>query len=108
MGGITALVFAPPNPSPVPEMKGPLSYNAALGGLHEINGLVVSKTVTVEVQLSIFPMLSVTTRVTVFIPAFEQVKMEGETVIVAIPAQEELLPLSICKAVKVALPVTSK
>ena len=57
------------------------------------NGLIVSATVTVEVHVDTFPDKSVTVKVTVLAPRFEQLKLELFIVVVAIP-QASLDPLS--------------
>ena len=69
-------------------------------------GLTVSDTVTVAVPVLIFPLTSVTVKVTVLFPIFEQVKLLGEIVLVDIP-HASLEPLSICDAVIVLFPVAS-
>ena len=66
-------------------------------------GAVTSWTVTVANPVFTLPLLSVTVKVTVFAPVFEQVNVLGETVTVAIP-HASLEPLLICDAVIVALP----
>jgi hypothetical protein len=71
-------------------------WQTAVGG-------VISLTVTVAVQVDVFPLLSVTVRVTVFAPTLEQVNEEGETDNEAIPHASEL-PLFTCAAVIVAAP----
>ena len=64
---------------------------------------IVPTTVTVAVQVDAFPLLSVTVRVTVLFPIFEQLKVLGETLIEAIP-QMSLDPLFTCDAVMEAVP----
>ena len=68
-------------------------------------GSTVSSIVTVAVQLSVLPLGSVAVRVTVFAPAFEQLKVKG----VAESTTEQLSfePLSISFAVIVAFPLAS-
>ena len=47
--------------------------------LHTAVGEMVSRTVTVAVQVETFPVLSVAVSVTVFTPMLEQSKASGET-----------------------------
>ena len=44
-----------------------------------ITGLMLSTTVTVDVQVDVFPELSLTVSVTVFGPRLAQVKLDGTT-----------------------------
>ena len=81
----------------------PAAFKYALMFLATATGLTVSATVTVAVPVFTFPLLSVTVKVTVFIPTFEQVKVLGKIVLVDIP-HASLEPLSICDAVMLALP----
>ena len=74
--------------------------------LHIAVGATLSCTVTVEVQVDILPLLSVTVKITVFAPTLEHVNVFGDTVIFFIP-QASLEPLSICEAIILALPVAS-
>ena len=48
-------------------------------------GLVVSTTEMEEAQVAVFPLLSVTVRVTEFVPTFRQVKLELDNTSVAMP-----------------------
>src|ERR1043165_3315501 len=75
--------------------------------LQAATGAVVSTTVTVAVQLSLLPLLSVTVKVTVFGPTLAQVKVSGLTLREAIP-QASLEPLSTSDAAMVAWPVASR
>ena len=68
--------------------------------------MILSSTVIVAVAESEFPLASVTVKVTVFAPTFEQSKVVLSNVIVAIE-QLSLEPLSICEAVIVAFPEAS-
>src|SRR6185312_8105067 len=70
---------------------------------HMIVGLIVSFTVTVAVVVDTLPLWSVTVRVTVFAPTFEQSKLFGATLSVCIP-QASLEPLSTSAAVMLAAP----
>ena len=71
------------------------------------SGLLLSTTATVAVFESVLPLASVTVKVTVFTPRFEQVKLVLSNTIVA-TEQLSVEPLSICAAVIVALPVASR
>ena len=66
-------------------------------------GLIVSDNVTVAVPVFMFPLVSVTVKVTMFDPILAQVNVLGETATVAIP-HASLEPLFICAAVIVAVP----
>ena len=66
-------------------------------------GKIVSRTVTTELQLDEFPLLSVTVRVTLFAPVFPQLKVDGLMVLVAI-VQLSLVELSTWLAVIAAFP----
>ena len=69
-------------------------------------GATLSSTVTVAVQVEVFPPTSVTVNVTVFAPILEQLKLFGETASEAIPqASEE--PLSTSAAVIEPFPLLS-
>jgi hypothetical protein len=70
-------------------------------------GAVLSTTVTVEVQVDIRPLLSVTVNVTVFGPTFAQVKAKGEAIAEAIP-QLSKEPLFTAAEVTEAFPNASK
>ena len=70
------------------------------------NGLTVSTTVTIAVPVLILPLLSVTVKVTVLAPVFEQVNVLGETANVAIP-QASVDPLFTWAPVKFTFPVAS-
>ena len=71
-------------------------WQSAVGG-------VTSRTVTVAVQVAVFPLPSATVNVTVLDPRFEQVKLLWETdCAVAVP-QLSVEPLLICEAVILAL-----
>ena len=65
---------------------------------------MLSSTVTVALQVADAPSTFWTVSVTVFAPTLAQVNVAGETDIEAIP-QGSLLPLSICEAKIVALPL---
>ncbi len=52
---------------------------------HVMEGAILSCTVTVAVHVSILPAASITVRVTVLPPMFEQVNDEGETERLVIP-----------------------
>src|SRR5688500_8959496 len=69
-------------------------------------GATLSSTVTVAVQVEVFPLTSVTVKVTVFGPTLAQVKLVISKARLWIP-HASLLPLSICAAVIVALPDAS-
>jgi hypothetical protein len=70
-------------------------------------GATRSRIRTVEVQVCVLPAASVTVKVTVFNPTLAQVKVLGETLNVT-PEQLSKLPLLICEAVMLALPVASR
>ena len=70
-------------------------------------GLVLSSTVTVAVQVEVLPLTSVTVRVTVLAPTFEQLKLDGATLIPARPQLSEE-PLLMSDAVIVAEPLPSR
>ena len=72
-----------------------------------IAGPLVCVTVTVAVQVSVFPHWSVTVRVTVFGPKSALVKLLGLTLKVTAPQLSEL-PLSTSAPVMVAFPLASK
>ena len=63
-------------------------------------GRVVSDTVTVDVQVAVFPLASVTVSVTVFGPTFAHVKLSGVAEIVKVQLSVEAL--LICAAVTVS------
>ncbi len=63
----------------------------------------LARMVTTAVAEEVFPLPSVTVRVTVFVPIFLQVKFVGLNVIVLIP-QLSVLPLLTCEGVIVILP----
>ncbi len=69
----------------------------------EAVGGVTSFTVTVEVQVEVFPCESVTVNVTVLVPIFAQLKVVGEIDNEEIP-QASVLLLLICTALMVTLP----
>ena len=73
---------------------------------HNAVGETVSSTVTVELQVAVFPLVSVTVKMTVFVPTSEQLKLLGETDREAIP-QLSVDPLSTSAAEIVALPAAS-
>ena len=73
---------------------------------HTAVGATLSSTITVEVQVELFPLTSVTVSVTVFGPTSAQVKLFGLTDILAIP-QLSVLPASIRAGSKVAWPFAS-
>ena len=66
----------------------------------------MSSTVTVAVQVDTFPLLSVTVKVTVLAPTFEQSKAVLSNAKLAIP-QASLEPLSISPATILAAPLAS-
>ena len=68
-------------------------------------GSMLSSIVTVLVQLSSLPLGSVTVKVTVFAPVFEQSNVNG--VADKVTEQLSLLPLSTSAATMVALPEAS-
>src|SRR5690554_2495849 len=79
-------------------------WHTAIGAsLQEPKGSV---TVTTVVQVEIFPLESVTVKVTVFSPISEQLKVTLSIAILAIP-QESELPLSISDIVMLAFPLAS-
>jgi hypothetical protein len=86
---------------PVPE-----EFNTNVNGVQVATGAVLSCTVTVALQVALFPLLSVTVKVTVLNPTFEQLNVEGLTVILAIPQASED-PLSTFAAVIVPFPLAS-
>jgi len=71
-------------------------WQSAIGG-------VTSFTITVALQVDVFPFTSVTVSVTVFAPTLAQVNELGETLMFAIPQASEL-PLFTWAAVMVAIP----
>ena len=72
--------------------------------LQSATGATLSCTVTVELQVDVLPLLSVTVKVTVLAPTLEQLKLVLEATKEAIP-QASLDPLLISAAVMVALPL---
>ena len=66
----------------------------------------MSSTVTVAVQVEVFPLASVTVKVTTFAPTFAQLKLEGDTLNEAMESLS-VLPPSIWEAVIEAEPVPS-
>src|ERR1043166_2983958 len=85
----------------------PVASSCTVMFLQAATGAVLSTTVTVAVQLSLLPLLSVTVKVTVFGPTLAQVKVSGLTLREAIP-QASLEPLSTSDAAMVAWPVASR
>ena len=67
-------------------------------------GAMLSCTVTVALQVDTLPFTSVTVRVTVFVPMLAQEKLLGLTVTDWMP-QLSVLPLLICAAVMLAVPL---
>ena len=85
----------------------PRSVNSVWFAEHRVNiGLLISCTVTVAMHVSVFPLLSVTVRVTAFGPKSAQVKAVLSATLVAIP-QASFDPLSISFPVIDALPDAS-
>jgi hypothetical protein len=79
----------------------------ALEGAGQITvGFTGSWTVTVAVQVAVLPLLSVTVRITVFVPRLVQSKLVLFRLRLAMP-QASVLPLSIWAAEIVATPVLS-
>ena len=77
--------------------------NVELDGVTDIEQVGWYCTVTVAVQLELLPAASVTVKVTVLAPAFEQLNVLGLTVIDDIP-QLSLLPLLMFEADTVPVP----
>ena len=75
-----------------------------VAGLHNAFGAMLSTTVTVDVQVELFPFTSTTVKVTVFGPTWAHVKAVCESVLVAM-AQLSFDPLSTSATVRVALPL---
>jgi len=69
-------------------------------------GLILSSTVTVDVQVAVFPAPSVTVSTTVFVPRFVQLKVVLSRLKTGIPQLSEL-PLSMSAVVMVAFPAAS-
>src|SRR6266540_2554431 len=84
----------------------PVTSNWTVRSWQTATGATWSATVTVAVQVWLLPFTSVTVRVTVFGPTLVQSKLVWSRLRLAIP-QASLLPLLICAAVTVALPVAS-
>jgi len=80
-------------------------FTAIFEGQPEITGGIASTTVTVATQLSV-PKLLFTVRVTLLTPRSEQLKVVRLRVFVM--PQPELLPLSIMRIVRRALPEASR
>ena len=85
---------------PEPSRKTVAFWQLATGGIE-------SFTVTTAEQVSTFPELSVTVKVTEFVPTFAQAKLVIESMRLSIP-QTSLLPLSMSPVVIVADPEPSK
>jgi len=68
---------------------------------------MLSTTVTVEVAVLLFPFTSVTVRVTVFAPKSAQLKVDGLTLVLAMP-QASLEPVETFEATMLALPAASR
>ena len=84
----------------------PCASNETVNGWHTATGAILSSTVTIDVHVDTFPLISVTVNVTVFGPTFEQSNVVTSIAIKSIP-QASLEPLSICVAVIVADPSAS-
>ncbi len=84
----------------------PVLSKSILIFLHWAFGKISSLTVTVVLQVDVFPLLSSTVRVTLLSPRSLQVKVLGATLMLAI-AQLSVEPPSTCEANKVALPLAS-
>src|SRR5688572_28962031 len=85
----------------------PVASNATVMSFAFATGLVLSWMVTVASSVETFPFTSVTVRVTVLAPTFEQLNEDGDTVIVLIPqASDE--KSSTMAAVMEATPVASR
>lgn len=78
-----SLTIGLPNKTPV-ATQAELALTETEAGAVMI-GFELSCTLTVAVQVCMFPLLSVTVRVTVFEPILEQLKLFGTTVMDAIP-----------------------
>ena len=77
------------------------------GAAHSASGAMLSSTVTMVVQVDVFPLTSVTVSVTVFSPISAQVKLVVSKEIATKP-QVTVLPPSTSAAVKVASPLVSR
>ena len=82
----------------------PLPSNCSTTSRQRAVGAVLSRMVTVPVQVEVLPLPSLTVKITVLGPTFEQVKLLWETDCgVGVP-QLSVEPLLICEALTVALP----
>jgi hypothetical protein len=85
----------------------PASFDFEMGpGNPAMTGAIASSTVTVALQVALFPALSVTVSTTELAPRFEHVNVLGATDRLAIP-QLSVLPPSTCAAVTEAWPAAS-
>lgn len=82
----------------------PAALRNTVAFLQVATGATLSCTVTLALQEAVLPLTSVTVSTTVLTPVLAQVKVEGETVKTPIP-QLSVLPLFICAAVTVAVPL---
>ena len=96
----------PPSTSAPVIVTVPFASSCAVKGWQVAVGATLSSTVTVAVQVELFPFTSVTVKVTVLAPISAQVKDAGETLNEVIP-QLSVEPLSISDAVIITFPVAS-
>ena len=87
----------------------PVAFNWTVMSLVTTTGLTVSAIVTIAVPVLAFPFTSVTVKVTVLAPMFEQVNELGDTDMIElfIP-QASVEPLFTCDGKTIILPVASK
>src|SRR5690606_28924531 len=85
----------------------PLASNWMVNGAAQFaTGATLSSTVTIVIQVEVFPFKSVTVKVTVFGPTSAQVKSATSIEVLAIP-QASVLPFSISATVMLAFPLAS-
>src|SRR5690606_15309562 len=85
----------------------PLASSWMVNGAAQFaTGATLSSTVTIVVQVEVFPFTSVTVKVTVFGPTSAQVKSVRSIEVLAIP-QASVLPFSISATVMLAFPLAS-
>ena len=82
---ILQLSVEPPSISAPVILAWPLASNCTVISWHTATGGILSSTVTVAVQLALFPLTSVTVTVTVLVPISAQVKSVCDTVTLATP-----------------------
>ena len=81
----------------------PPAFRKTVTFWHTAIGRIVSPTVTTELQLDEFPLLSVTVIVTLFAPKFAQLNVVGLMIVEAM-VQLSVDPLFTCEAIILAVP----